>query len=224
LIHPKRRKKNLHTLIIDRIEEITRKDSKDTEKKKKEGKHKWRVWITGHSLGGALATLFYSRLAQDHRVLPVESKLVGAYTFGCPRTGDYDYVTITQTLLDRNYNYKPKIWRVVNALDGVARVPFGIECLVDPKRLSLVRGLWDYVHLGDLIQLHYSSALEIIKSNERPKGFYLRLGGDYIWAWGNFRRFFHSLLEGDLPKAFSWLVPVGLMDHTPALYYKNLGP
>jgi hypothetical protein len=37
------------------------------------------ICLTGHSLGGALALLAYSRLA-DHNV--------SAYTFGCPRTGN----------------------------------------------------------------------------------------------------------------------------------------
>lgn len=45
------------------------------------------LWFTGHSLGGALATLSVGkmRLEEDHR--PVN----GLYTFGCPRVGDDEF-------------------------------------------------------------------------------------------------------------------------------------
>ena len=43
-----------------------------------------KLWITGHSLGGALATLVARRL-------PTSMKPVGVYTFGQPRVGDTTY-------------------------------------------------------------------------------------------------------------------------------------
>lgn len=65
------------------------------------------LYITGHSLGGALAMLATRYLASDS---------VGAtYTFGCPRAAD-----------DKFYEkIKTPVYRVVNAADGVTRVPFG---------------------------------------------------------------------------------------------------
>ena len=39
-----------------------------------------RIWITGHSLGGALATLAAIDLAKQHPGCPL-----CLYTFGCPR-------------------------------------------------------------------------------------------------------------------------------------------
>ena len=41
------------------------------------------LWVTGHSLGAALATLAASRLSADASL-----RLQGAYTFGSPRVGD----------------------------------------------------------------------------------------------------------------------------------------
>ena len=65
------------------------------------------LYITGHSLGGALAMLATRYLASDS---------IGAtYTFGCPRAAD-----------DKFYEkIKTPVYRVVNAADGVARLPFG---------------------------------------------------------------------------------------------------
>jgi hypothetical protein len=40
------------------------------------------IWYTGHSLGGALATLAAARFGNA----------TGLYTFGCPRVGDHDFV------------------------------------------------------------------------------------------------------------------------------------
>lgn len=65
------------------------------------------LYITGHSLGGALAMLATKMLVSD--------SMGACYTYGCPRTGDDDFFT----------GIKTPVYRVVNAADGVARVPFG---------------------------------------------------------------------------------------------------
>lgn len=63
------------------------------------------VYVTGHSLGGALATLATWYLSGE--------KLVACYTFGAPRVGD-------SNLGDR---YRTPIYRVVNGADPVPFVP-----------------------------------------------------------------------------------------------------
>jgi hypothetical protein len=65
------------------------------------------VYITGHSLGGALAMVATRYLCND--------SLGATYTFGCPRVADDDFFKCIKT----------PVYRVVNAADGVARVPFG---------------------------------------------------------------------------------------------------
>lgn len=62
-----------------------------------------RLWITGHSLGGALAVLAASRLA----------KVQGVYTYGAPRVGNRDFVQ----------NYPQKIHSIVNNNDMVPHLP-----------------------------------------------------------------------------------------------------
>ena len=62
-----------------------------------------KIWITGHSLGAALATLCAARYGSAQ----------GVYTFGSPRVGNKAF----------KINFKVKIYRFVNNHDIVARVP-----------------------------------------------------------------------------------------------------
>ena len=65
------------------------------------------LFITGHSLGGALA-LIATRL--------VAPNIDGAcYTFGAPRVGNYEYFRFVKT----------PVYRIVNSVDPVPRVPLG---------------------------------------------------------------------------------------------------
>ncbi len=67
-----------------------------------------RWWVTGHSLGGALAALAALRVAQSTHTL------AGAVTFGQPRTGDAALVAALDRL---------PLVRVVNACDLVPDLP-----------------------------------------------------------------------------------------------------
>jgi triacylglycerol lipase len=62
-----------------------------------------KIWVTGHSLGAALATLAADRF-QD---------IQGLYTFGSPRVGDRKF----------KENFRLQAYRVVNGDDIVSRVP-----------------------------------------------------------------------------------------------------
>ena len=67
------------------------------------------LWFTGHSLGGAMATICAGRCLLSH----IKSEPAGLYTFGSPRVGDKRYV---------NYTNIPH-YRWVNNNDVVARMP-----------------------------------------------------------------------------------------------------
>ncbi len=86
------------------------------------------LWITGHSLGGALATLATAKLREKDR--PVS----GLYTFGSPRVGDREF--------ERNFNTNllSKTYRFVNRNDLVTRIP--------------LRSLF-YSHVGQLVYFDY---------------------------------------------------------------------
>ena len=61
------------------------------------------IWFTGHSLGGALATLAADRYGNVR----------GLYTFGSPRVGDHHFKS----------DFHVSAYRIVNNNDIVARVP-----------------------------------------------------------------------------------------------------
>lgn len=62
------------------------------------------IWITGHSLGGALAALCFTMVKEA----------TGLYTFGAPRVGDGEFVRLTK---DR------PVWRVEHNRDPIPLVP-----------------------------------------------------------------------------------------------------
>ncbi|KXJ39638.1 MAG: hypothetical protein AXA67_11230 [Methylothermaceae bacteria B42] len=72
------------------------------------------VWLTGHSLGAALATLSAARMKFD----PVDQVLIqGIYTYGSPRVGDDEFASA----FDRAC--KKVCFRFRNNNDVVTRVP-----------------------------------------------------------------------------------------------------
>ncbi len=81
------------------------------------------LWVTGHSLGAALATLATAYLREKDQ--PVQ----GLYSFGSPRVGDRAFA--------RHFNgdFGDKAFRVVNKNDVITRLP--------PRALS-------YSHVGQL--------------------------------------------------------------------------
>jgi len=80
------------------------------------------IYITGHSLGGALATIATQYLEANPRF---EFQMAACYTFGSPRVGNADY----------DPNLKTSVFRIVNTTDIVTVVPL------------LTMG---FVHVGDI--------------------------------------------------------------------------
>jgi triacylglycerol lipase len=65
-----------------------------------------QLWLAGHSLGGALATLAAAHIGRD--------AVQGLYTYGCPRVGDAAFASV---LPERSH------YRFVHRGDWVATVP-----------------------------------------------------------------------------------------------------
>ena len=74
----------------------------------------YKVWVTGHSLGGALASLSSTVLLHESRTS--KSNLL-MYTFGQPRVGNYQYAKQHDRLV-------PISFRVTHYRDPVVHLPF----------------------------------------------------------------------------------------------------
>lgn len=90
------------------------------------------LWITGHSLGGALATL-----AAAERI-DGDQPFFGVYTYGQPRCGDRDFA--------RHFNIEAKhrFFRFQNNNDIVSRIP---------------QRLMGYSHLGTILYIDVNKKL-----------------------------------------------------------------
>jgi len=105
------------------------------------------VYVTGHSLGGALAILCAMEFVREK--IPV----AGVYTFGQPRVGNATFARLYDCrLADRT-------WRLVNANDLVPRLPglllgyrhCGQEILLAPGGGCLVNPPWWQTGLSDVV-------------------------------------------------------------------------
>lgn len=109
------------------------------------------LYITGHSLGAALALVATRYLGNDS---------TGAcYTFGGPRAADDEFYK----------KIKTPIYRVVNTSDGVARIPLGYSLSIILSLIQLIpfngtlwvakwlrRQVLGYCHPGSLIYLSHA--------------------------------------------------------------------
>ena len=73
----------------------------------------YQIWVTGHSLGGAMASLASTWLAY-YNIAPRKNIIL--YTFGMPRVGDYEYALQHDRLVNNS-------WRVVNDDNLVPHFP-----------------------------------------------------------------------------------------------------
>lgn len=81
------------------------------------------IWICGHSLGGALATLCFARIPEA----------AGLYIYGSPRVGNQDFVDLI--------GQRP-FWRVEHGRDPIPMVPLDLPSLdfnfKDPGQLIFI--------------------------------------------------------------------------------------
>jgi hypothetical protein len=132
------------------------------------------VKITGHSLGGGLATLAAAELRQ--RKIDV-SRL---YTFGCPRVGNPAFVkAFTEISLEAGCF--PPSWRIVHGNDMVPSMS---------PTMSGLGGLFHYAHIGK--EVHYnrhSSSYKIASDVQDASAKGLDDPTDVssapIWKWWN---------------------------------------
>ncbi|GJQ12718.1 hypothetical protein GpartN1_g4509.t1 [Galdieria partita] len=91
------------------------------------------LYFTGHSLGGALATLAAGEVAYRH-----PSWQIQMYNFGSPRVGNAEFVNIYNQLV-------PHSFRVVNDTDIIARIPRSQN--------------FEYYHVGNTVLINQQGEL-----------------------------------------------------------------
>ena len=114
--------------------------------------NEYAIYMTGHSLGGALALISTRELETDNTA--------ACYTFGSPRVGSSEFAD----------SIKTPIYRIVNTADIVPRMPPGIAIELFVDLLRLLQGIlpfleyiakWlddkvsGYRHHGDMRYLTY---------------------------------------------------------------------
>lgn len=133
-----------------------------------------KVFICGHSLGGAIATLMAHLLQKDY------GKRIVLYTYGSPRVGNTAF--IREMLIQDIVHY-----RIVNHNDAVPRVPFhkhqGLPTLNIPK-LKGLPPLWETDDGLILCYLHHGNFCHLVDIADK-KAMTVRLrGGEEITAPG----------------------------------------
>jgi Lipase (class 3) len=143
---------------------------------------KKQVWITGHSLGGALATVAAYRLVRDEVISA--DQISGVFTFGQPRVGDGKFVGGYSGTRDRHYRFvnncdivtmiPPKSIRWVFRLgsmffkQGASKQQAGaqgsIVKVVQTDSETLMKS-YDYADVGNILFLNRSSRVTLL----RPK-------------------------------------------------------
>lgn len=103
------------------------------------------IWLTGHSLGGAIATIAAAELNDLYNIS-------GIYTFGQPRAGFDRLRTFVET------NFTDKFHRFVNQNDPISILPW--------------KGARDWQDVGELIQMNGTAMVSpsISKSNKLAGG------------------------------------------------------
>ncbi|WAQ81274.1 hypothetical protein PtA15_1A614 [Puccinia triticina] len=112
------------------------------------------LYVGGHSLGGAIASLFYARLLESPEDLGPHTTLRDAYCFGTPRGCDSLLASRVEYNLAKPANLRRSLWRISNHSasaklgDLIAHLPPG---MADQRcARSVIRGgsLLSYAAIG----------------------------------------------------------------------------
>ncbi|KAF9349657.1 hypothetical protein BGX26_012075 [Mortierella sp. AD094] len=185
--------KNIANDILDIYNNQHRTEQDGSVKRKK-----LRFYICGHSLGGALATIFLAKMVQCNS--PLLDIFSGLYTYGQPRIGDKDFSNAF------GFKLACKMFHHVHNNDIFARVPFwgayetppGTLVFIDSSRnLTLyppdpvtfmpvpVRGI-SFMHLSGLLnvrvimRMRNESWLRILERIVLPFFLNDHFPGDYV--------------------------------------------
>ncbi|GAA5992233.1 hypothetical protein JCM10908_001831 [Rhodotorula pacifica] len=111
------------------------------------------LWVCGHSLGAALASLCYARFLHSEKDLGDDLHLRDCYTYGTPRVGNGDFASAFEESLVSPIDRGVILWRVINHLDVVCRVPPGLGDDENLRGNLASLSVLNYAHLGPSITI-----------------------------------------------------------------------
>ncbi|GAA5968429.1 hypothetical protein JCM11641_007633 [Rhodosporidiobolus odoratus] len=201
------------------------------------------VWVAGHSLGSALASLCYARLLRSPQDLGPDLELRDCYSFGTPRLGDGDFATAFEQTLVTPLDRPNILWRVANSSDIVTKVPPGFADQESARTTLPSLSVLNYAYLGACVRLfpsffphkapyyrveqlgafHEATHVEVVDVAPPSNG--ERNGGD--WAgWRKRSARWRSVDESQGANPLRWimslLLPQPLYAHFPADYLQHL--
>jgi len=205
------------------------------------------VWIAGHSLGAALASLFIARLLKSPEDLGDSYQLMDCYNFGCPALGDSSFAIASASNKNTPFDRYSEIWRIIDDADIVTRFPAANENINVLSRMG-VDSFHNYAHFGVPIHLcwdgtdptvypqFYSTGIKVeMYTFDGPKKKVAILKKDkFHLVQGVVETFMHFLpvfwtSNYDPRKPASptdWLgrlvIPKNFLDHFPHRYYESL--
>ncbi|CAG8438417.1 1589_t:CDS:2 [Diversispora eburnea] len=134
-------------------------------------KRKINVWVTGHSLGAALASLFFARCLKSPEDLGPNCILRDGYVFGSPALGDNDFAAEFASHSNSPFNQQSILWRVIDDTDIITRMHGFEDSSI--RRVINKRSLLNFVHVGEGIRFFQDgkrpeSSKKIFSSGKEP--------------------------------------------------------
>jgi hypothetical protein len=134
------------------------------------------LWVTGHSLGAALASLLYARLLASPGDVGPDLALRQAYTYGAPRSADADFCARFDFAMSVPFGDATRsLWRVIDRWDVVTHIPPGLADREENRAVLPDTSLLNYGHFGIGVQLTGSAAAPV-GDDEGGSGFVVQRG------------------------------------------------
>lgn len=112
--------------------------------------------ITGHSLGGALATIASAYFGDIYKSNNIK---INCYTFGSPRVGNYKFVEWFQSCVDEN-------WRICNNSDPIPSLPISYRFYHVNNKINLKNNKYEYSQTDNIYIKRLLSSIFKLNINE----------------------------------------------------------
>ncbi|CAG8555388.1 10006_t:CDS:2 [Diversispora eburnea] len=127
----------------------------------REKKRNINVWVTGHSFGGAMATMFYARCINSPNDLGEHCVLRDAYTFGSPSVENSEFAKTYMSALDKGDEVSNTLWRIVNDDDIMCKLPIGFYHSGSIGKYNSL----DNIHIGEAIRFYQNGSKPTLIKN-----------------------------------------------------------